>query len=242
MSSEKSCPNCLLAVLSPNDRALLAPLLEPVDLDVRQIIEKPNEPVSHVYFVQSGMISIVSSANPNHRIEVGLVGREGMTGLCILLGGDQSANEAQVQSSGSALRIPAKSLGEVMDASRTLTSILLRYVYFFTVQATQTALANGRGRLDERLARWLLMWHDRVEGDELTVTHSFMALLLGVRRPSITDALHELEGKKLIHMSRSLVRIRNRDGLQRAASGFYGAPEAEYDRLFGTKARQEKPR
>ena len=196
MSSANGSRNRLLAALSPKDRALLAPLLEPVDLNVRQILEAPNEPVSHVYFVQSGMVSIVSSAKPSHRIEVGMVGCEGMTGLSILLGGDRSANEAQVQSPGSALRISAKSLGEMVTASRTLTATLLRYAQVFTVQSTQTALANGRGRLHERLARWLLMWHDRIEGDDLIITHVFLALLLGVRRPSITDTLHKLEGKK----------------------------------------------
>ena len=144
-----------------------------------------------------------------------MVGCEGMTGLCILLGGDRSANEAQVQSPGSALRISAKSLGEVIGASRTLTATLLRYAYVFTVQGTHTALANGRGRLHERLARWLLMWHDRIEGDDLIITHVFLALLLGVRRPSITDTLHELEGKRL--GSKPIKRAST------AASGFYTA-------------------
>ena len=166
-----------------------------------------------------------------------MVGYEGMTGLSIVLGDDRSANETLVQSSGSALRISAKALRKVMGASQTFTATLLRYVHVFMVQGSQTALANGRGKLDERLARWLLMWHDRIRDDNLTITHEFLALLLGVRRQGVTVALHDLEGQGLIRSTRSLVRILDRDGLQRAANGFYGVPEAEYDRSIGLDGR-----
>jgi CRP-like cAMP-binding protein len=225
--------NRLLAVLSPADRELLAPSLEVIDLDARQVLEAPSDPVRHVYFVESGLISVVGTTEPDHRIEVGMVGYEGMTGLCIVLGDDRSANETVVQSSGSALRISTEALRELMKVSRSLTTTLLRYVNVFMVQGSQTALANGRGRLDERLARWLLMWHDRVLADELVITHEFLALLLGVRRQGVTVALHELEGKGLIRSTRSHVRVLDRDGLQKAANGFYGIPEAEYDRAIG---------
>ena len=163
-----------------------------------------------------------------------MVGYEGMTGLCIVLGDDRSANETVVQSAGSAMRLSTEALRELMKASRSLTTTLLRYVNVFMVQGSQTALANGRGRLDERLARWLLMWHDRVLADELIITHEFLALLLGVRRQGVTVALHELEGKGLIRSTRSHVRVLDRDGLQKAANGFYGIPEAEYDRAIGS--------
>ena len=210
--------NRLLAVLSHADRDLLAPCLEVAGLDARQILETPRDPISHVYFVESGLVSVVGTTEPDHRIEVGMVGYEGMTGLGIVLGDDRSTNETLVQSSGSAMRISAT---------------LLRYVNVFMVQGSQTALANGRGRLDERLARWLLMWHDRVPQDDLLITHEFLALLLGVRRQGVTVALHELEGRGLIRSTRSHVRILDRDGLLQAANGFYGIPEAEYDRAIG---------
>jgi CRP-like cAMP-binding protein len=225
--------NRLLAVLSHADRDLLAPRLEVIELDPRQILEAPSDPIGHVYFVESGLVSVVGTTQPDHRIEVGMVGYEGMTGLCIVLGDDRSANETVVQSAGSAMRLPTEALRELMKASRSLTSTLLRYVNVFMVQGSQTALANGRGRLDERLARWLLMWHDRVLADELIITHEFLAVLLGVRRQGVTVALHELEGKGLIRSTRSHVRVLDRDGLQQAANGFYGIPEAEYDRAIG---------
>ncbi len=102
------------------------------------------------------------------------------------------------------------------------------------IQSGQTALANGRGRLDERLARWLLMWDDRVRPEPITVTHEFLALLLGVRRPGLTDTMNDLEGRGLIRTGRGKVLLLNREGLRLAANGFYGVPEAEYDRALGT--------
>jgi CRP-like cAMP-binding protein len=234
--------NRLLAVLSPADRDLLTPKLETVALDVRHILEAPNEPISHVYFVESGLVSVIAAAPPNHRIEVGMVGYEGMTGLSIVLGDDRSANETMVQSPGRALRLSAGSLRKMLDASGSLTASLLRYANVFMVQGSQTALANGRGRLDQRLARWLLMWDDRIQPDDLTVTHHFLALLLGVRRQGVTVALHELEGRGLIHSTRGEVRILDRKGLERAAGGFYGVPEAEYARSIGAgRARNAEP-
>jgi CRP-like cAMP-binding protein len=228
--------NRLLAGLSRGDHDLLVPALETIELDARQVLEAPSDPISHVYFVESGLVSVVGTTVPDHRIEVGMVGYEGMTGLCVVLGDDRSANETVVQSSGSAMRLPTRALREMMGASRSLTATLLRYVNVFMVQGSQTALANGRGRLDERLARWLLMWHDRVLADELIITHEFLALLLGVRRQGVTVTLHELEGKGLIRSTRSHVRILDREGLQEAANGFYGVPEAEYDRSIGFAA------
>jgi CRP-like cAMP-binding protein len=232
-SPDNGSRNRLLAVLSPADRDLLKPSLEVIELDARQVLEAPSDPVRHVYFVESGLVSVVGTTEPDHRIEVGMVGYEGMTGLCIVLGDDRSANETVVQSSGSALRVSTEALRELMKVSRSLTTTLLRYVNVFMVQGSQTALANGRGRLDERLARWLLMWDDRVQPHTVAVTHQFLALLLGVRRTGVTDTLHALESKGLIRSTRGDVRILDRAGLELAASGFYGIPEAEYSRSMG---------
>lgn len=233
MISSNGSRNRLLSALSDSDRALLQPHLEFVGLDVDQMLEKPGDPISHVYFIETGLVSIVGMTKPNHRIEVGMIGYEGMTGFGVVLGHDRSANELLVQAGGSALRICASSLRKAMASSQSLTSTLLSYVYTFMVQGSQTALANGRGRLDERLARWLLMWHDRIRSDEFAITHELLALLLGVRRPGVTVALHELEGRGLIRSFRRRIRIIDRTGLELAASGFYGIPECEYERSIG---------
>lgn len=234
MNSPDTGPrNRLLTVLSHADQHLLRPSLEAIGLDTRLILEAPRDPISHVYFVESGLVSVVGTTEPDHRIEVGMVGYEGMTGLGVVLGDDRSPNETLVQSAGSALRISSGSLRRIMAASPSLTATLLRYAHVFMIQGSQTALANGRGKLDERLARWLLMWHDRIGRDDLVITHEFLALLLGVRRPGVTVALHDLEGRGLIRSTRSQVRVLNRAGLQKAANGFYGIAEDEYERSIG---------
>ena len=206
------------------------------ELDTRQFLEVPGEVISHVYFVESGLVSIVGTAPQGHRIEIGMVGHEGMSGAAIVLGDDRSPNETMVQSAGSALRISTRSLREATAASPSLASILMRYAHVFMIQCGQTALANGRGRLDERLARWLLMWDDRIRPEAITITHEFLALLLGVRRPGVTDTLNDLEGRGLIRSNRGKVSLLNRKGLNLVANGFYGLPEAEYERALGSSS------
>ena len=225
--------NRLLAALRDADLESLRPHLERVDLDVHQILEQAGDVITHVHFIESGVISIVGMTEPNHRIEVGMIGYEGATGIDIVLGNDRSPNDFLVQSAGSALRISASSLRTIVRNRRPLAGTLLSYVHAFMVQGSQTALANGRGRLDERLARWLLMWHDRIGNHEFETTHELLSLLLGVRRQGVTVALHELEGRGLIRSLRGRIRIVDRAGLQRAAGGFYGIPEVEYERLIG---------
>ena len=233
LSRREPLGNRLLAALSPTDRELVGPNLEVVPLEVRQILERPGEPMSHAHFVESGLVSMIGVNHANQRIEVGMVGYEGVTGLGVVLGAERSTNEALIQSSGTASRISARALREVMALSPTLTDTLLRYVHVFLVQANNTAVAAGCGKIHERLARGLLMWQDRIRDDQLKVTHDFLALLLGVRRPGVTLALHELEGKGLIRSTRNMVRIRNRSGLERAANAYYGGAEVAYDQTIG---------
>ncbi len=228
--------NRLLATLPQPELELLRPSLEAVPLLPRAVLDPPGTPISYLYFVNRGLISIVGAVAPDRRIEVGMVGYEGMTGLDAVLGDETSPNETLVQSRGTALRISTADLRRVMKASPALTALLLHYVRVFLVQTSQTALANGRGRIDQRLARWLLMWDDRVFGADATITHDFLAVLLGVQRPGVTVALHVLEGKRLIRSTRSHVEILDRAGLQCAANGYYGVPEAEYERSISPPA------
>ena len=224
--------NRLLGALSAADLATLGHL-EEVALETRQVLEAPGTPFPFVHFVETGLVSIVGTIGPNQSIEVGMIGFEGMTGTPIVLGDDRSSNEIVVQSAGMALRLPATDLRRAMEKSPTLSATLLRYVNTLMAQASQTAVANGRARLDERLARWLLMWQDRLQSEDLKVTHDFLSILLGVRRASVTVALHDLEGRALLRSTRTLIKILDREGLRTAANGFYGIPEAEYDRTIG---------
>jgi CRP-like cAMP-binding protein len=225
--------NRILASLSAKDAALLQPLLSPVDLPLRRLLEAPNRRIDQVYFLESGLASIVATGGGNRSIEIGIIGSEGMTGLSLLMATDRSPNETFIQSSGKGLRIAAADLRGAMDQSRTLRDRLLRYAHTLTVQMGFTALANGRYKLEERLARWLLMAQDRSAGDDISLTHEFLAVMLGTRRPGITTALNELEKIDVIESRRGMVTVRDRAALEETANGSYGAAEAEYARLFG---------
>ncbi len=228
--------NRLLRAMSAPDRESLRAALEPVTLELRMVLEAPGQAISQVYFVESGMVSIVANSPPDRRIEVGLAGHEGMTGVPVILGDDRSSRESMVQGAGTALRLPADTLRQLMAARPTLQRVLLRYAHAFMEQTSQTALSNGRAILEERLARWLLMAQDRIGRNGLTVTHEFLAVMLGMRRPGVTVALHLLEGRGLIRSQRGHIEIVNRPGLVELADGSYGSSEAAYERLFGGAA------
>jgi CRP-like cAMP-binding protein len=151
----------------------------------------------------------------------------------ILLGTDRTPHECFIQTLGAGLRIRADDLRRAMASSASLHQHLLRFVQAFTIQMGQTALSNGSHTIEERLARWLLMCHDRVDGDELSTTHEFLSLMLGVRRAGVTLALQALEGRGLVSTKRGQVTVLDRAKLEEVAGDSYGVAEAEYARLIG---------
>jgi CRP-like cAMP-binding protein len=230
--------NRLIDSLAPGDRKLLDPHLASVKLKCRQRLESANRRVDTAYFVDGGIVSVVATTAAQRRqSEVGLIGREGMTGLSIVLGAGRSPYDTIMHTDGVGRGIAADALCRLLVESASLTASLLRYAYVFSVQAGHTALANARGKIEERLARWLLMAHDRLESDNLPITHEFLSGLLGVRRAGVTMALHQLEAAALIATTRGHVTILDRCGLEASANGLYGVPEAEFDRLFNPGAR-----
>ena len=156
-----------------------------------------------------------------------------MTGTAVVLGGDQSPHSTYIQVAGEAQYIKAAELRRAMRASESLNSLLLKYVQAFNVQTTHTAIANARAHLDRRLARWILMAHDRTGDKTLPLTHEFLALMLAVRRPGVTEALQSLRRQKLIENGRNKIVVLNRTGIEKLASNSYGVPEKEYRRLIG---------
>ena len=225
--------NRLLARLSALDYHSIRPLLTAVELPHRQPLDLPNVPIEQVYFLTRGMGSTVAVSHAGARLEVGVFGREGMSGWPVVLGDDRTPNESFMQMPGAGERIAVADLRKVLETSASMRLVLGRYVQAFMIQAQCTALSNGRGKLEERLSRWLLMCHDRGDGDNIAITHEFLALMLGVRRTGVTLALHMLEGRGLIRSRRGSVHIADRDGLIENAMGSYGTPEAEYARLLG---------
>jgi CRP-like cAMP-binding protein len=231
-SSRKAPTNLVLSSLSDADLNLLTPALAPVDLPLRRQLESSNKRIQHVYFIDRGFASVVANGDARGGIEIGIIGREGVTGLAVIMGTDRSPHETYMQLGGAGHRIGVAALREAMAASPSLQQTLLRYAYAFTIQTAQTALANGRSKIEERLARWLLMAQDRIDGDELHLTHEFLALMLGVRRAGVSVALSALERQGLIRARRRGIRILHRLALEECANGAYGTSEAELSRLM----------
>jgi CRP-like cAMP-binding protein len=225
--------NRLLRALGPDDLNLLAAHLEPMEIDRGHVMIRPNERIEHVYFPVDCIGSVVAITPEGRRIEVGIFGRDGMSGTSVLLGSDRSPHESFVQIAGTALRMDADKFIEATRQSRSLHQLLLRYVETFQVQVAHTALSHGSYTIEERLARWLLMCHDRLDGDDLPLVHEFLALMLGVRRSGVTLALQIVEGAGVIRAKRGLITVRDRAKLLEIAGGSYGVPEAEYRRLIG---------
>ncbi len=183
--------------------------------------------------MEAGIASVVAVQSDETRVEVGLIGNEGMSGTAVVLGGDQSPHSTYLQVAGAGQRMPAKELRKAMDASGSLRSMLLKYIQVFMVQTAHTAIANARAHIDRRLARWILMAHDRTGDKTIPLTHEFLSLMLGVRRAGVTEALQSLVRQKLIGTGRNQIVVRNRKGLERTAGNSYGVPEKEYRRLIG---------
>src|SRR5260221_458697 len=151
--------------------------------------------------MESGFASVVATSRQKS-VEVGLIGREGMSGVTIVLGNHRSPHYTYIQAAGSAQRISIVRLRKAMKASDTMQQSFLKFAQVFMIQTAHTAIANARAKIEQRLARWILMAHDRIEAAYLPLTHEFLSLMLGVRRAGVTEALHILEGRKLIKSSR----------------------------------------
>ncbi|MGF1622618.1 MAG: Crp/Fnr family transcriptional regulator [Rhodomicrobiaceae bacterium] len=209
---------------------------ERVSLERRTYLTAPHDRPDYVYFMESGFASLVVTGPNGRKAEAGLIGKEGASGIPVILGNDQWPHETFIQHEGAALRVGSHSFRTAMERDEAIRRVMLSFVQVLLIQIAYTALANNFAKLEERLARWLLMSHDRIDGNQLPVVHEFMAEMLGVRRPGVTVALHILEGKGLIHAERGKLVIVDRDGLIEHAAGYYGAPEAEFARLMGQPA------
>jgi CRP-like cAMP-binding protein len=213
--------NRLLAGLSPGDLALVQPHLTQVDLGRGQILEAPETPLRHCYFIERGLVSVVAVGVRQGRLEVCIVGCEGMTGWAAVLHGDRSPNQTLVQVEGQGLRIAVNDLQNAMEKSRSLQRVLLEYVRGVMIQTADSALCIGTAKIEERLARWLLMADDRLDGDGIPLTHEALSALLGVRRASVTMALQNLQQKNLLLLCRGKIIISDRKGLEAGANGAY---------------------
>lgn len=230
---QSSHRNRLLRLMRAEDYALLAPHLEPCSADKGDILFRRDAPIERVWFMESGIGSIVSASAEGLQVESGLFGRDGFGPVALVMGSDRSPHEGMVQLPDDCFSLSADAFTQAIEQSATLRTLLLRYAQTLSVQTSYTALSNAVHQIDERLARWLLMCHDRMDGDELPLTHEFMSIMLAVCRPSVTTALHVLEGNGFTRAERGCVIVRDRAAMEEFAGDAYGKPEAEYERLIG---------
>lgn len=231
--------NLLLSRLDPPDWALLQPHLERIPLSRGDVMIEESEPIQWVHFLEGGVASVVAS-DSGDPFEVGLIGREGFIGVPLLLGSDRTPERCFIQVDGStALRMAAEPFLAATGAHARLRNALLRFAQVQNIQVSRTASSNAGMELPQRLARWLLMCHDRIDSDAIGLTHDFISMMLGVRRSGVTVSLHTLEGMGLIAAKRGLVTILDRMRLEELAGDAYGRPEAEYRRLLGPFGRSE---
>jgi CRP-like cAMP-binding protein len=228
--------NRLLAALPATELALLWPRLERVELELRRTVHHPEQPIATVYFPESGWFSMLTPLEDGDTAEVGLVGREGMVGLPILHGDTLCDLEAMVQQPGKALCLSSDAFRIELDRLPAFRTLLLRYSLAQHMQVARTAACNGRHAVEQRLARWLLMGHDRVEGDSFAMTHEFLSMMLGVRRAGVTVAAGILQQAGLIRYTRGQILIADRPGLENVACECYGATRRAFDRLFNPDA------
>lgn len=187
--------------------------------------------IEFTYFLDSGIGSVMVTNRKGQVAEAGMFGREGVSPTALAAGGYVSLYDIAMQSKGRGHRIDSQSLIALLAEDRHLENLFLRYIHVFATQVSFTALSNAVDKLGVRLSRWLLMCHDRVDGDGIEVTHEYLALMLGVRRASVTIALHDLEGRLFIRSKRGVIVIRDRNRLMAYAGDAYGEPEREYKRL-----------
>jgi CRP-like cAMP-binding protein len=225
--------NRLLAALPPDDLARLWPRLEAVELPLRKVLHAPGEPIEAVYFPETGWASMLAYLESGDAAEVGLVGYEGMIGLPVLLGADRDDIEAMVQAPGTALRMDAEAFREELERIPAFRTLLLRYALVHHGQVARTAACNGRHQIDQRLARWLLMAHDRASGGDFPMTHEFLSMMLGVRRAGITVAAGALQKAGFIRYERGSIEVTDRPGLESAACECYGVVRRAQDQLLG---------
>ncbi len=221
--------NRLLAALPSKEYKNLLSKSETVPLIYGENIYEPGDVVRHVYFPETGIISLLSSVGNDSSIEVGIVGSEGLAGLSVFLGLKTSANVAVVQGAGSANRIKAGDFRTACRESSKLVACIHRFIHSLMTQVSQAAACNRFHPIEARLARWLLMTQDRMHAEEFQITQEFLSNMLGVRREAVNKAAGNLHRRELISYSRGNLTVNNRQGLESTACACYGIIKHGYD-------------
>lgn len=233
--------NRILAALPAEEFALAAEHLTRVELALGESLHRAGAKISNVFFVESGFISALTMLSDGQPLEIGLIGSEGVAGISVILGATTSYSETMCQTGGDAYRMPAAALKEVAARAPHLHDLLLRYTHAFHVQVAQTAACNAHHDLGQRLARWLLAAHDRSKVAELSLTQDLIAVMLGVRRSTVSIAAGMLQKAGVIRYHHGKITVVDRTGLENAACECYEAVAGEYRALFGEFPRDVTP-
>jgi CRP-like cAMP-binding protein len=237
MSSETghhTAGNRLLSLLPAEEFGRLRDRAEVVSLRHGDHIIVPDEPIRDVYFPTKCLLSMVTTMEDGATVESGTIGREGMSGIPVLLGAGQTTMPTFCQIPGEAVRLRAELLKESYERSAEARRVFNRYVHTVVVVGSQSSACSALHRVEERMCRWLLMSSDGVGSDEVNLTQEYLSAMLGVRRPGVTEVAGRLRAEGLIDYSRGLVRILDRAGMERLACECYGRVKDEYERLFGS--------
>ncbi|GAC1389923.1 MAG: Crp/Fnr family transcriptional regulator [Vulcanimicrobiaceae bacterium] len=230
--------NKLLTGLPEATIARLARLWKPVPLAHKMVVHEPYAKVADIYFPLSGVISWIVTMQDGNMAEAITIGREGVAGVAVVLGGRRGSTAAIVQSPGEALAVPADAFLELLEEDRGLLRMMHLYANVLINVMAQCAACNRLHEITERCARWLLMMHDRADGDEFMLVQEFLADMLGVRRPSVSVCASILQRAGYIAYKRGKVRIADRLGLESASCECYGVIRKEYDQMFAEIAER----
>jgi CRP-like cAMP-binding protein len=224
--------NQLLAALPVAEYERWLPALEPVTLPLGQVIYESGATLEHVVFPTTAIVSLLYVMEDGASAEIAVVGREGMVGVALFMGGESTPSRAVVQSAGHGFRLKAQVMKAEFDRSGPVLHLLLRYTQALITQMAQTAVCNRHHSLDQQLCRWLLLSMDRLTGNELVMTQELIANMLGVRREGVTEGALKLQNAGLIRYSRGHITVLDRTGLERATCECYAVVKKEYDRLL----------
>jgi CRP-like cAMP-binding protein len=225
--------NRLLASLPQSELDLIEPHLEPVQLTYKLLLYRANRPIQFVYFIETGVGSLVHTMRRGATSEVGTIGSEGFVGLPLLFGDNRAPNSVYMQVPGVGLRMKSEHFSQAIEESKTLRTRFLHYAHAFFNQVAQSAACAHHHGLEQRCCRWLLMTHDRMDSDEFKLTQEFLAMMLGVRRAGVTNAAGALQRDGLIRYKRGLITILDRPRLMKRSCECYEISKGEFDRLLG---------
>jgi CRP-like cAMP-binding protein len=225
--------NFLLGSLHEEDLRRLLPKLEPVSLRLGEVLYESGDRLEFALFPTTAVVSLLYLMENGGTAEIGIIGNDGILGMAVFLGGDTTTSRAIIQSAGEGLRMKPKDLKDEFARAGRFQDILLRYTQAIMTQISQTAVCNRLHAVEEQLCRWLLLSHDRIDSDQLVMTHDLISNMLGVRREGVTLAAKKLAAKKLIKNTRGTMTIIDRHGLEDAACECYQIVNTEYNRLLG---------